>query len=175
MINMISKLLGGDVIGGVTNLVQGFTGDKKAREEGQHQETMGLMQAYANELLPRYDRTWWDSLVDGINRLIRPTFTVGVLFLFIYCFVDPAGFSVAMQALTLMPDYGWALLATVVAFWFGGRFLSKDSRKVKPLDPAAVAAVIKAKDEHEEAQAKRKQTDNMEAMRRKLRREQDGG
>ena len=172
MINMISKLLGGDVIGGVTNLVQGFTGDKKAREEGQHQETMGLMQAYANELLPRPDRTWWDSLVDGINRLVRPAFTVGVLFVFVYCFVDPAGFSVAMQALTLMPDYGWALLATVVAFWFGGRFLSKGGR-VKPLDPAAVAAVIKAKNEHEEAQAKRKQTDNMEAMRRKLRREQN--
>ena len=174
MISMITKLLGGDVIGGVTNLVQGFTGDKKAREEGQHQETMGLMQAYANELLPRPDRTLWDSLVDGINRLVRPAFTVGVLFVFVYCFVDPAGFSVAMQALTLMPDYGWALLATVVAFWFGGRFLSKGG-KVKPLDPAAVAAVIKAKNEHEEAQAKRKQVDNMEAMRRKLRREQDGG
>ena len=174
MINMITKLLGGDVIGGVTNLVQGFTGDKKAREEGQHQETMGLMQAYANELLPRPDRTLWDSLVDGINRLVRPAFTVGVLFVFVYCFVDPAGFSVAMQALTLMPDYGWALLATVVAFWFGGRFLSKGG-KVKPLDPAAVAAVIKAKNEHEEAQAKRKQADNMEAMRRKLRREQNGG
>ena len=174
MISMITKLLGGDVIGGVTNLVQGFTGDKKAREEGQHQETMGLMQAYANELLPRHDRTWWDSLVDGINRLVRPAFTVGVLFVFVYCFVDPAGFSVAMQALALMPDYGWALLATVVAFWFGGRFLSKGG-KVKPLDPTAVAAVIKAKNEHEEAQAKRKQTDNMEAMRRKLRREQNGG
>ena len=171
MIN-IAKLLGfggvNKVISGVTNLVQGFTGSQKERDTQSHKEHTGLMSAYANELLPRDNRTWWDSLIDGINRLVRPIFSFGVLYIFYFCIDDPAGFSVTMQALVLMPVHGWALLGTIIVFWFGGRFINKEliGKRIKPLDPKAVAEVIDAKARHDEQKAAREE--RLAAVREKL-------
>ena len=174
MFGMITKLLGGGVVGQVTELVQGFTGSQKDRDKQAHDEHAELMRAYANELAPKVSRNIIDSIVDALNRIVRPAFTFGTIYVFYYCISDPAGFSLAMQALALMPEYGWALFGTIIAFWFGGRFLNKDMamRGVKPVDPNAVAQVIRAKTEHDERKAAREE--NMDAVRRKLRSEENG-
>ncbi len=64
---------------------------------------------------------WFDSLVNGLNRLPRPLLALGTLGLFVYAMADPDGFAVRMGALAHVPEPLWWLLGAVVAFYFGAR------------------------------------------------------
>ena len=64
---------------------------------------------------------WFDSFVNGMNRLPRPGMTIGVLGLFVYAMVDPGGFSLRMEGLNLVPEPLWWLLGAIVSFYFGAR------------------------------------------------------
>ncbi len=64
---------------------------------------------------------WFDSFVNGLNRLPRPTLAMGTLGLFAYAMIDPPGFTERMQALQAVPEPLWWLLGAVVAFYFGAR------------------------------------------------------
>ena len=64
---------------------------------------------------------WFDSMVNGLNRLPRPLLALGTLGLFAYAMHDPAGFAIRMQALAHVPEPLWWLLGAVVAFYFGAR------------------------------------------------------
>lgn len=64
---------------------------------------------------------WFDSAVNGLNRLPRPLLALGTLGLFIYAMADPAGFHHRMMALSAVPEPLWWLLGAVVAFYFGAR------------------------------------------------------
>ncbi len=64
---------------------------------------------------------WFDSFVNGLNRLPRPLLALGTLGLFSYAMADPDGFAVRMQALGAVPEPLWWLLGAVVAFYFGAR------------------------------------------------------
>lgn len=125
MIDKLVKLLGGGIIEGANSITKTIFGSKEARDTQAHDEQMSVMQAFAAEFLPRENRTWWDSFVDGLNRLPRPVMTFGVIALFWYCVEEPAEFAASMTALKLMPAEGWGIMATIVVFWFGGKFLEK--------------------------------------------------
>lgn len=59
-----------------------------------------------------------DSLVNGVNRIIRPWVTITVLgSLFGYWDLPPPD--------TIDPQY-WAMTKVILIFWFGGRLLIKD-------------------------------------------------
>jgi len=58
----------------------------------------------------------FDSFVDGMNRLVRPIVTYGLLAA-VFGFVD------IPESLN---DNVWMPLTTVLAFWFGGRLLKRD-------------------------------------------------
>lgn len=64
---------------------------------------------------------WFDTLVNGLNRLPRPMLAMGTLALFVYAMAEPVGFGTRMQALALVPEPLWWLLGAVVAFYFGAR------------------------------------------------------
>ncbi len=64
---------------------------------------------------------WFDSFVNGLNRLPRPLLALGTLGLFGYAMASPEGFSRRMQALAEVPEPMWWLLGAVVAFYFGAR------------------------------------------------------
>ncbi|TRW95186.1 hypothetical protein FNJ84_16945 [Paracoccus sp. M683] len=64
---------------------------------------------------------WFDSFVNGLNRMPRPVMTIGVVGLFIYAMVEPMGFSTRMQGLSLVPEPLWWLLGAIVSFYFGAR------------------------------------------------------
>jgi len=64
---------------------------------------------------------YFDSFVNGLNRLPRPMLALGTLSLFIYAMADPVGFSVRMRGLAEVPEPLWWLLGAVVAFYFGAR------------------------------------------------------
>lgn len=66
-------------------------------------------------------RGWFDSFVNGLNRLPRPCLALGTVGLFVYAMVDPMGFSQRMIGLNAVPEPLWWLLGAVVAFYFGAR------------------------------------------------------
>ena len=65
--------------------------------------------------------TWFDSAVNGLNRLPRPFLALGTVGLFVYAMVDPQAFSQRMVGLNAVPEPLWWLLGAVVAFYFGAR------------------------------------------------------
>jgi hypothetical protein len=79
--------------------------------------------AHASHLAEfQYGRAgWFDTLVNGLNRLPRPFLALGTLALFVYAMADPSGFARRMQALATVPEPLWWLLGAVVAFYFGAR------------------------------------------------------
>lgn len=64
---------------------------------------------------------WWDSLMNGLNRLPRPLLTLSTIGLFGYAMVDPPGFSLRMEGLALVPEPLWWLMGAIVSFYFGAR------------------------------------------------------
>ena len=64
---------------------------------------------------------WFDSFVNGLNRLPRPLLALGTLALFSYAMADPEGFGLRMRGLAEVPEPLWWLLGAVVAFYFGAR------------------------------------------------------
>jgi Holin of 3TMs, for gene-transfer release len=65
--------------------------------------------------------SWFDRLVNGLNRLPRPLLAFGTLGLFIYAMVDPVAFAQRMVGLNAVPEPLWWLLGAIVAFYFGAR------------------------------------------------------
>lgn len=77
-------------------------------------------------------QTWWDSLMNGLNRLPRPLLTLGTIGLFIYAMIDPPGFSMRMEGLALVPEPLWWLMGAIVSFYFGAREAHYFRRRVWP-------------------------------------------
>jgi hypothetical protein len=65
--------------------------------------------------------SWFDRMVNGLNRLPRPLLAFGTLGLFIYAMVDPEAFATRMVGLNAVPEPLWWLLGAIVAFYFGAR------------------------------------------------------
>jgi Holin of 3TMs, for gene-transfer release len=113
-------------------LIEVFKPNAEMEAARGHEQTMALseqdmasLQQFAAEFHGRERRTWWDSLVDGLNRLPRPLITFGVLAFFVLAPLEPARFLEIAKVYQLMPDGFWALLSVIVAFYFGGRMQLK--------------------------------------------------
>ncbi len=65
--------------------------------------------------------SWFDRLVNGLNRLPRPLLAFGTLGLFAYAMLDPEAFAKRMVGLNAVPEPLWWLLGAIVAFYFGAR------------------------------------------------------
>ena len=109
--------------GAVTNVAEVFTVNKTKQVELQHAAQAAALAQFAAEFRPA--RSWFDALVDGINRLPRPLMAFGTIGLFVYALRDPEGFAERMVGLALVPDQLWWLLGAVVSFYFGARELQK--------------------------------------------------
>ena len=96
-------------------------GNKEKREEYSAQANSAIHAQYAAEF--RANRNWFDSLVDGINRLPRPTIVFGIIYLFVLCWNEPEKFAEGAANLDLIPPEMWAILSVVVVFYFGDRTL----------------------------------------------------
>ena len=68
---------------------------------------------------------FFDSLVNGLNRLPRPILALGTIWVFGYAFYDPVKFAEGAQSLQLIPDELWWMMGGIVAFYFGIRTLEK--------------------------------------------------
>ena len=134
---LLSWILGGGakaVAEGASGVVKTVWGDQAARDQHLSAEQVALLNQYAAEFAARAHRTWWDSAVDGINRLIRPALAIGAQGAFVWAVVDPVGFAETMQALQIVPEPLWVVWAGIFAFYFSGRILEQLPRawKVEP-------------------------------------------
>ena len=65
--------------------------------------------------------SWFDRLVNGLNRMPRPFLAFGTIGLFVYAMIDPQAFALRMVGLNAVPEPLWWLLGAIVAFYFGAR------------------------------------------------------
>lgn len=111
----------------VDKAISKIFGNKEKREKYAADERAAVYSQFAAEF--GHSKTWWDSFIDGVNRLPRPLMTFGIIFMFVYCWVNPLGFINGATALQAMPKEGWYILGIVVSFWFAGK-LPKDFGKL---------------------------------------------
>lgn len=123
VISSVASGATGGLLGGANEIAKTVVGSQQDRDAAQAKLDGAVQDSYQAEWVVRASRNWFDSLVDGVNRLVRPLCTVGVLALFVWAGVDPAGFTLTMGALRAIPEPLWVLIVTVLGFWFGGRFL----------------------------------------------------
>ena len=69
---------------------------------------------------------WFDSVVNGINRLVRPVITFAAFGMVAWPMIDPASYKPRIDALRLIPIELWTLVGVIMAFWFGSRSVFKD-------------------------------------------------
>jgi len=125
----MSLLLQGiPLIGG---LIKTIFGSKQQRDQNDAAAFQSIHSQFANEF--GHSRNWFDSLIDGLNRLPRPIFAFGTIYIFWLCIEYPIKFQNSALALQAMPQEGWWILGTIIVFFFGGR-LHKDFGKFKVKD-----------------------------------------
>ena len=104
----------------VTSVAEVFRPDATRALELRHDAYLAAHASHTAEFAHQRGG-WFDSAVNGLNRLPRPLLALGTLGLFIYAMSDPAGFQHRMIALSAVPEPLWWLLGAVVAFYFGAR------------------------------------------------------
>jgi Holin of 3TMs, for gene-transfer release len=90
-----------------------------------HDENVAAQDAFAREFsYGAANRNWFDSLMDGLNRLPRPMMALSCISLFYAAFWKPSHFAIAMLSLSGVPDPLWKLLYMIVAFYFVSRAIT---------------------------------------------------
>ena len=118
-----------------------FRPNAEASAQRAADRAQGAQQQFAAEFAARERRGWFNSLVDGLNRLPRPALAYGTIGLFVYAMRDPVSFGERMQGLALVPDQLWWILGAIVTFYFGAREL-KYSRDARFAAPQLVSQVV---------------------------------
>ena len=126
--------------GAVGQVAEVFVPNRTKQMQQQHLEFTASLDQFAAEFA-QSPSGWFDRIVNGLNRLPRPVLALGTVGLFIYAMWDPAGFSVRMRGLALVPEPLWWLLGAVVSFYFGARELHyhRSGRAPVPLAMAVPA------------------------------------
>lgn len=115
-----------DLFSGVGNIVGKIFGSKEQREKDSSAEIQLSKQTVIAELQASSNRKdFFTVFVDGLNRLVRPTFSYGVIGFFAWVVIDPVQFTISMQALALVPTFMYGIFLTIIGFWFGGRIVEK--------------------------------------------------
>lgn len=109
--------LKGLVSGGaqVARVVDKFVSTKGERLELEKEDAdavRGMLDSYIHG-------TWFDALVDGINRLVRPGITI-------YLCVGFDGRLIQLPDPTQVDPFWQTCFYLVLTFWFGGRMIMKD-------------------------------------------------
>lgn len=119
----LSKILGSGVVNtaeGISNIVEKWApgAEKKHEMALEIDQVIATSVADARSMSLGGTSTWFDSLVNGVSRLIRPLITI-------YFMLALDGRLVQISTEGLDPVVlGW--IEIVLIFWFGGRALFKD-------------------------------------------------
>ena len=139
---LIGSVLGG-LFGGSRNVLK-ETAEvfvENAEGKGVREASLShaaLAQFAAEFALPR--QSWFDRLMDALNRVPRPLLAFGTVGLFVSAMVDPIWFSSRMQGLALVPEPLWWLLGAIVSFYFGSRIQVKGQEFQRSLSESLLTA-----------------------------------
>lgn len=118
------------LFGGRRNIVKETAEVFRENAEAGAQRSFDLDAATVSQLAAEFQyrgkRTWFDSLMDGLNRLPRPMMVFGVFGLLVYTPMDPVRMAEVFAAWALIPGGMWAVVGVIVSFFFGGRSQLKD-------------------------------------------------
>lgn len=107
------------VVGGI---IKSIFGDKAAREAADAANDAAAQSEFGAEFGLGNNRTWWDSLVNGINRIPRPFTAFAILYaVFVWPAWDMDSFIAYTQAISVVPEGFWYVAVIVISFYFGGR------------------------------------------------------
>lgn len=159
--NPIGWITGGIIEGAgkvATDVGKTFFGDKSEKEKHISDEQIAVLNQYSAEFIARAQRTWWDSFVDGVNRLVRPGLALGAQVAFVWVYVDPVGFAECMKALQLVPEMLWYIWITIFGFFFGGRIIENAPKawKVEPRALEVAKEIAASRTERIRAEAEEK-------------------
>ncbi len=111
---------GKGIVNSISNIVDRFVPSAKTRQENSEQDKKAIAESQDNARSMEFKShdSWFDIFVDGINRLIRPVITIGVISI-IFGWVEQPDLNNIHPVILEV-----ALI--VISFWFGGRFVVKD-------------------------------------------------
>ena len=66
-------------------------------------------------------QSWFNTFMDGVNRLPRPLMALGTIALFVCAMSNPTWFAARMQGIALVPEPLWWILGAIISFYFGAR------------------------------------------------------
>jgi len=126
MLSWFSKIFGGagkeasSVGGAVVGVAEVFVANKTKRDKIEGDAFNAVVDSHRAEFAS-VGNTWFDSLINGINRLPRPIMALGVIAMFVFAIKSPQAFAERMIGITVIPEPMWWLIGVVVAFYFGAR------------------------------------------------------
>ncbi|GHA40981.1 hypothetical protein GCM10008927_01560 [Amylibacter ulvae] len=102
------------------NITEVFVPNKTEKQKQEYQKYRASLDQYAQEfaLAPL---GFFNSFVNGLNRLPRPMLAFGTMGLFVFAMVDPSAFTLRMVGLNQVPEPLWWLLGAIVSFYFGAQ------------------------------------------------------
>lgn len=112
-----------NIFGSVTKPIEAIFGNRAKRDAYAADENAATKAQYAAEF--RENRTAWDSFVDGLNRLIRPTLVFGTIAIFTMPLWDIDRFVEIMVAYTGVPEPLWNMMYLVFCFYLTSRGIEK--------------------------------------------------
>lgn len=121
-----------NIFKGGKEMAEVFVENKEKKGERIHEQKMAdidrdlaSLGQFSKEFHARQNRSWWDSFIDGLNRLPRPLIAVAILGFFVLAPFNPERFLAIAKSYEIMPPGYWALLSVVIGFYFGGRMQLK--------------------------------------------------
>ncbi|MDP0925825.1 holin family protein [Paracoccus onubensis] len=150
----------GSAVGGVAEI---FVQNATRRMELDEAAYARAVTQFGQEFMGR-DGGWFDSIVNGLNRLPRPLLALGTMALFGYAMIEPTGFGLRMEGLQQVPEPLWWLLGAIVGFYFCAReahYFRNRHWPAKGAEPAAQRAVQVPEDDFPDNAALRDWAANM--------------
>ena len=115
-----------------TNLIEVFKENSEAsavRDAHLRQATLAQFQQEFRASPP----SRFNSFMDGVNRIPRPTLALGTIALFACAMFEPKWFTERMQGLAYVPEPMWWLMGVVVSFYFGARHQAKEQQQLREM------------------------------------------
>jgi len=129
-----------DVGNAISDVAEVFTVNKTKAELAAREQSMASLAQYRAEFSGA-DRGWFDSIINGVNRLPRPVMALGTVGMFVFAMADPQAFAGRMQGLAYVPEPLWWLLGAIVSFYFGARELHYTRNNRMPVPPQGDAVL----------------------------------
>lgn len=126
----------------VTEVAGAFIPNAENQAERQSSFSQASLAQYAAEFRRIENRNWFDSLIDGLNRSIRPVITYACVGILVATPINPVLMTEVYVAWALIPASLWAIIGGVFGFFFTGRIQIKGHEIRKELAATAQQAPI---------------------------------